>query len=176
MGCHQVTRDGIIALIVNLEGGFVDNPADPGGATNFGVTQRYLDKARKQRPDLPAQVKDLTAAQASMLYANDEWLTIHGDGLPPMVALSLMDEAVNASPVRAIMLLQQALGVTVDGIMGPQTLVAAANANGAKLAAEYAARRAVYYAKLEGNEGMFELGWMRRLITIYTAAIQETPA
>jgi lysozyme family protein len=166
-----VTRDQIIEMIVRLEAGYSDNPADPGGATNFGITQRYLDNARNRWPDLPASVADLNVSQAFMLYQSDEWVEIHGDQLPAMVAPLVMDEAVNGGPGTAVRLLQESLNIAADGVIGPQTLAAAQAADPAKLAAEYAARRAVFYAKLEDSEAQFELGWMRRLITVYALSI-----
>ena len=166
-----MTRDEIIAFIIQQEGGFVDNPADPGGATNMGITQHYLDNARKVWPNLPVSVTDLTFSQVASLYESDEWVTIHGDQLPPVIGLLVMDEAVNGGPGTAAKLLQEALGITADGVIGAATIAAAAASRAPQLALEYAARRAVFYAKLEDNEAMFELGWMRRLLTVYTRAL-----
>lgn len=166
-----MTRDDIISFVIGIEGGYVNNPTDPGGATNFGVTQRYLDRARANGfTSFPASVADLTMAQAAALYQADEWAAIHGDQLPPALALLAFDTAVNEGPGRAVLILQQSLGVTADGVLGPGTLAAAASA-GAKVCAEYAARRGVAYAQLDATEGQFELGWMRRLVKVYTQAI-----
>jgi lysozyme family protein len=165
-----MTRDDIIAYVIGIEGGYVDNPQDPGGATNFGITQRYLDGVRVRNPMLPANVADLTMAQAAALYQEDEWIAVHGDQLPWPLALLAFDTAVNEGPQRSILILQQALGVTADGIIGPGTL-AAATAAGTLVCAEFAARRAVCYAQLDAVEGQFELGWMRRLIKVYTQAV-----
>jgi lysozyme family protein len=171
-----MTRDQIIALVIKLEGGLVDNPADPGGRTNMGITQRYLDARRHARmivgglpiPDLPATVDALTLAQVTWFYQTDQWRAVRGDDIPPALAALAFDAAVNEGPGTAVMLLQQALGVTVDQKMGPATVMACHDAPAAT-AAEYAARRAAHYASL--NKGVFELGWMRRLITVYTAAV-----
>jgi lysozyme family protein len=168
-----VTRDEIIAFVINsIEGGYVDKPDDPGGATNFGITQRYLNMARSAMPsmNLPANVIDLTPLQATVLYQSDEWVAVKGDQLPPPLALLVFDTAVNEGVQRAARVLQQALGVTADGLIGPATIAAAASAD-AKVCAEFAARRAVCYAQLDATEGQFELGWMRRLIKVYTQAV-----
>jgi len=167
-----VTRDDIIAFILEEEGGLVDNGADPGGRTNFGITQRYLDAARQTHPDmkLPATVDELTSAQAAELYRRDEWSQIHGDALPAPIALLVMDCAVNSGPARAVRLLQLALGITADGIPGPATLAAASSAP-PSLEDEFTARHAVYFASLDDAESVFELGWMRRLLKAYRLAI-----
>lgn len=164
-----MTRDEIIALIINIEGGLVDNPNDPGGRTNMGITQRYLDHAVAADRSLPTLVDDLTVAQVTGLYRKDQWAAVHGDALPPALAALAIDSAINEGPGAAVMLLQQALGVTVDHVVGPGTIAAAGRAP-ASVAAEYAARRATHYAHL--NKDTFELGWMRRLFRVYTAAIK----
>jgi lysozyme family protein len=167
-----MNRDSIIAFVIGLEGGYVDNPADPGGATNFGITQKFLDMARSANVTmgLPASVADLTQAQAASLYRTVQWAAVQGDSLPSPLALLAFDTAVNEGQARAALILQQALGVTPDGVIGPQTLAVATSA-GPKVSAEFAARRAVCYAQLDAAEGQFELGWMRRLIAVYTEAI-----
>lgn len=164
-----MTRDEIIAMVIRLEGNYINLPSDPGGATNMGITQRYLDNARKRDPSLPATVDTLTVAQVTQLYQTDQWRTVRGDDIPPSLAALAFDAAVNEGPGTAIMLLQEALGVTVDQKMGPATVMAC-HGDDAAIAAEYAARRAAHYASL--NKSTFELGWMRRLITVYTAAIK----
>jgi lysozyme family protein len=166
-------RGDIIDWIIAQEGGYSDNPDDPGACTQFGVSQRYLDSVGRVKwpnGNLPAEVKDLTQDQASMLYRLDQWAVIEGDQLPPGLALLVMDAAVNQGPGTAIRLLQQACGTAPDGIMGPLTLQAV-KGSGAALTAEYTARRATAYAQFNAAEGMFELGWMRRLIAGYTKAI-----
>ena len=167
-----LNRDQIIALVIQLEGGLVDNPADPGGRTNMGITQRYLDNARTHDATLPATVDALTVAQVTQLYQTDQWATVDGDNLPAAIATLAFDGAVNEGPGTAVMLLQQALGILADGKMGSGTRGAVNGANWAKLAAEYAARRAVHYATIGAGKSVFELGWMRRLITVYTAAVK----
>jgi lysozyme family protein len=166
-------RGDIIDWIIAQEGGYVNDANDPAGQTNFGISQHYLDTTvRVKWPDwpLPDSVKDLTADQAALMYQRDQWETIQGDSLPPGLALLVMDAAVNQGPGTAIRLLQQACGTQPDGIMGPLTLQAV-KGSGAGLCAEYTARRATAYAQFNAAEGMFELGWMRRLVNGYTKAI-----
>jgi lysozyme family protein len=168
-----MTRDQIIAMILELEGGYSNNPADPGGATNHGITQRYLDNARRTRPTLPVSVKDITPADATSLYAADQWQAVKGDSLPAHVAAVAFDGAVNEGPGTVVTLLQQALNLKVDGIMGPGT-VAAATAN-PKAAQLLAAHRAAHYAKsavARPAELEFVQGWMNRVLDVYTRGAQ----
>jgi len=167
-----MTRDSIIAwIIANDEGGIVDAPGDPGGRTNKGISQRFLDSVREEYAGtLPATVDELSDAAIAALYVAYFWNPIQGDRLPPGLALTVMDAAVNQGPPTAVMVLQQAVGVSVDGRMGPATL-SAIQGMGDKALAEFTARRAVRYAQLQGPEGQFELGWMRRLIRVYTASV-----
>jgi lysozyme family protein len=165
-----MTRDEIIALVLKEEGGYVDNPADPGGATNFGITQRYLDGARLHDPTLPSSVRDLTITQASALYAADQWHAVQGDALPPDVAAVAFDGAINEGPGTVVKLLQQALRVPVDGVIGPAT-IAAARTN-PKAAQLLAAQRGSHYAKIvlaHPGEVVFLDGWMNRIFTIFAA-------
>lgn len=166
-----MTRDDILAFILKEEGGLVNNPADPGGLTNHGVTQRYYDD-RKAKGTVPAgypdSVADLTADQAAQLYVTDQWAFIHGDALDPSLALLALDCAVNQGAPEAVILLQLAANVTHDGIMGPGTLAAIHARDPRVMLKEFAARRAVRYAA--GND-TFELGWMRRLFDAYTMAL-----
>jgi lysozyme family protein len=172
----MMTQAEIIALTIKLEGGFVDNPADPGGRTNMGITQKYLDHvnahAQHSDPTMPTDVKDLTVANVTHLYEVDQWVTTGAAVLPPALAALAFDGGVNEGPGTAVMLLQQALGTKVDQQVGSTTLkaVEAHKADYNALALEYAARRATHYAAL--NKAAFELGWMRRLLTVYTAAIK----
>lgn len=161
-----MTRDDIIGWIIQQEGGLVDNPADPGGRTNMGITQRYLNAAIIKNPDLelPTTVDQLNEAEAAELYRRDEWSAICGEQLPGGVALLAMDTAVNSGPHEAIVILQRSLGVTADGIMGPATIAAAASANQSALEDEFCAQHAKFFADLDQKEQPFELGWMRRLM------------
>lgn len=109
------------------EGGYVDNRLDPGGRTNRGVTQRYLDASRAKHPEmgLPADVADVTDAIATKLYSVNEWEEIQGDLLKDPVSYCMLDFAVNSGSEEAIRCLQRGLSIPVDGVMGPQTIKAA---------------------------------------------------
>lgn len=156
------------------EGGYSNNPVDPGGATNMGITQRELDRSRAAYPDLrlPLNVKDLTWPQAKEIYRRNYWNEVRGDDLPVGIGLLVADAAVNQGTVRAKRWLQEAAGVKVDGWIGPGTLSAVRKANQLELMGEVAARRAHHYMLQDSIDDTFGLGWARRLFRIYNAALE----
>lgn len=92
--------DAALAFTLRYEGGFVNNPRDPGGATNLGITQRTLS-AWRRRPVSVAEVRALTRDEAAAIYKALYWDHIHGDALPGGVDLMLFDIAVNMGVGRA---------------------------------------------------------------------------
>lgn len=113
-----------LSLVLASEGGWSDNPADPGGATMKGVTlanfRRYV-KADATKADLRA----ISDAQVAMVYRRFYWDAIAGAELPDGVDYAVFDFAVNSGPGRAAKYLQAVLGVAQDGRIGPATLAAA---------------------------------------------------
>lgn len=174
----SIDFDDIVAFTIGREKGLVDDPLDPGGRTKYGITQRRLIAERKTHPDwnLPALVDHLNPLQVKMIYLFGEWEDIRGDELPGPIALLLFEHAVNAGSSIAIRLLQQALSVPVDGIMGPVTATATRRTPIKSLCEEYSARRACYYGALDNLQDRFGLGWMRRLLRAYTISIESEAA
>lgn len=117
-----------VEVVLRHEGGFVDNPADPGGATNHGISLRYARSLGSQldldgngvvdRNDIMA----VTSERASTIYRNWFWHDVKGDELPAGVDLAVFDFAVNSGPSRAIKAMQKAVGTQEDGVIGPETL------------------------------------------------------
>ena len=110
-----------LKLVLKHEGGFVDHPSDPGGATNKGVTigtfRRYVTKG-----GTVAQLKNITDAQVAFVYRKHYWDAVKGDELPSGVDYAVFDYGVNSGPGRAIKYLQSVVGVEQDGILGPATM------------------------------------------------------
>ena len=109
-----------IQFILQAEGGYVNDPTDRGGETNFGISKRAY-------PDL--DIKNLSLNDAENIYFKDYWLKAKCNELPPQMAIVVFGSAVNHGVTRAIKLLQQTLKVEVDGIIGQQTLAAASAQN-----------------------------------------------
>lgn len=149
--------DAAIDFVLQNEGGLSNDPQDFGGLTNFGISQ-------KTYPDV--DIKNLTRDEAKEIYRKDYW---HYDTIENQrVATKLFDAAVNMGPVRAVRILQLALGaievgpIVSDGIFGSHTADCINAADPDKLMDEYKARLAKYYCEL--NQPEFTLGWLRRAV------------
>jgi lysozyme family protein len=156
--------DICLAFTLRAEGGYVDDPADPGGATNMGITLATY----RQWSDDPAlgaaQVKDLTLRTARAIYRSLYWNPLRADALPVGVDLSVFDMGVNAGIWRSARLLQQALGFSgdeVDGCVGPETLEAAEKRNPRALVEDLTGRQIAYYRSLS-DFSIFGAGWFNR--------------
>ena len=110
-------------MVLKHEGGFVNNPKDPGGMTNLGVTRTnwelYLD-----RDVTEADMRALTPEMVKPFYKHNYWDRIRGDDLPSGVDYAAYDLAVNSGTGRAAKYLQKIAGVPEDGVIGPQSLKA----------------------------------------------------
>lgn len=113
-----------LSLVLRHEGGYVDHPADPGGATNLGVTIGTLS-GWLGRPATKAEVKALTPGEVAPIYRKRYWDKVRADELPCGVDYCTFDAAVNSGPERGAKWLQRAVGVAPDGDVGPLTLKAA---------------------------------------------------
>jgi len=162
--------------ILAVEGGYVNNKADPGGATNFGVTQRTLGVARKTIACLPEDVKDLTEEQALMIYEFLYWKPAKCCKLPSPVDLVVFDSAVNCGARTSVKFLQEALnlfgaGLVVDGIIGKKTLEALRSVHNVRgLCAVVLWVRALYYLSLANTKPTmraFLRGWLNRLAKLW---------
>ena len=165
----QDNFDLALAHVLKFEGGYSDHPADPGGATKFGITHAVLG-AHRGRPVSKADVRALTKAEAAEIYRGRYWRAAACDALPAGIDLAVFDCAVNQGVTRATRFLQKAAKVGADGRIGPLTLAAIAAA-GEPLLTEFMARRMQSYGLLQRLFKTFGLGWSRRLMAIHTAAI-----
>lgn len=162
--------DFCLKAVFDHEGGEVDDPRDPGGHTNMGITQGSLNAARSVLAGLPESVDQLTRNDSARIYRALYWEPIHGDELPVGLALMTFDCAVNQGQSDAKRFLQLAVGVAADGVIGPKTLVAAAKA-GSTAIIEFAARRMHDYMLLDSLQDRFGLGWSRRLMRTLAIAL-----
>ena len=158
------TFDSCVAFTLREEGGYVDNPADPGGATNMGVTLVTLRQYTDDSQLGATQVKDMTVRTARAIYRALYWNPLRADALPRGVDLSVFDMGVNAGTWRSARLLQHALGFTgdeVDGCIGPETLGAAAKFDPRALVNDLAERQGAFYRGL-AEFPIFGDGWLNR--------------
>jgi len=158
-----------LPIILQSEGGFVDDPQDPGGATNLGITLNTLSIWLGQTASVE-EVKALTPSAVAPIYQALYWHVAHGDDCPAGVDLMVFDEAVNQGPGRAVCTLQAAIGVTSDGLFGPATQTALNGADPTTTINAIAAARNAYYRSL-ANFPRFGHGWLNRVQTTASAAI-----
>lgn len=156
-----MTFNDAVSLVLEFEGEYVDDPGDPGLATKYGISKRSY-------PDV--DIKNLTLDQARAIYKEDFWDRCFCDELPKGLDFIMFDTAVNQGPSSAVKMLQSAAGVTVDGVLGPQTLKAAQNQGG--MLTEFFARRMVQYA-LNPNVTRYGLGWYRRVAKAAEIAFKD---
>ena len=104
--------DRAFQITVGVEGGYVNDPADPGGETKFGISHRSY-------PDIG--IKALTLDQAKDIYRRDYWQAASCDSMPERIGHLVFDCAVHHGVKTAIKLLQRALRVADDGEFGPVT-------------------------------------------------------
>jgi lysozyme family protein len=164
-----------LEMVLAHEGGFVDHPADPGGATNRGVTQATYDAYRKRKGIPKRSVKDITVEELKEIYFNGYWRPAMCPEMPNEALATLMfDAAVNHGPAQAIKFLQQASAVPAaqcDGKWGPvtRTRVIAAAANISTLIDECLLQRERFYRLIVERRpqlGAFLRGWMNRIVSL----------
>lgn len=158
-----------IAHVLAHEGGYVDHPADPGGATNMGITHKTL-AAWRGRSVSKAEVKALTRMEAEAIYRANYWAAVKADQLPAGVDHVVFDAAVNSGPGQAARWLQRALGVTADGAIGPVTLAAAAKTDARDLIERYTETRMNFLRGLPTWKN-FKNGWTTRVNRVEDEAL-----
>lgn len=167
---HRQRFDRCLSEVLRHEGAYVDHPADPGGATNLGITLATL-RAWRKRPVSKADVRDLTRAEAAEIYRARYWDAVRGDDLPAGVDLMVFDLAVNSGVKRGGQFLQEALGVAADGAIGPVTLAALKAVRPVEIIERMAARRERYYRGLR-TFPTFGKGWLARLASVRARALE----
>jgi lysozyme family protein len=107
--------------VLKHEGGFVDHPRDPGGMTNLGVTRAVWEEW-VGRGSNEKEMRALTPENVAPLYKQKYWDRVKADDLPAGLNYCVFDAAVNSGTGRAAKWLQEAVGATPDGAIGPNTL------------------------------------------------------
>jgi len=111
-----------MAIELKFEGGKDDDPIDPGGRTNQGVTQRVYTAWRLKNGKLARDVFVMEAGERDAIYYQNYGLKVRFDELPPGVDLVLLDGAINSGPSQSIKWAQRALNLNADGVLGDVTM------------------------------------------------------
>jgi lysozyme family protein len=155
-----------LPFVLRWEGGYVNHPADPGGATNKGVTQKVYSAWLQKKGRADASVRDLTDADMAAIYEENYWRAAHCQELPPPLDQVQFDTAVNMGVGRAVRFLQEAVGAVVDGGFGDGTRKCVAQAVPGEALQRYLAIREKFYRTLVATKpelGVFLKGWLNRL-------------
>lgn len=156
-----MTFQEAVEFILKHEGGLSDDAQDSGGLTKFGISQ-------KSYPDL--DIRSITREQAIAIYKKDYWDKCRCSELPHGIDLLVMDSAVNQGPTAAIRMLQKAVRVTADGVIGPTT-IKVTTAAGRDGVIAYAGRRMYQYG-LHPKFSHFGPGWSQRLMECLALALK----
>jgi len=157
-----VEFDDIIEVVLHHEGGYVNDPDDPGGETNFGI-------AKRSHPDV--DIANLTKDGAKEIYKEHYWNRNKVEDLPEDLRHIYFDMCVNQGRGRAVKIMQRAANakgadLVVDGGMGPKTIAAM---DGVELQ-RVRAYRVKYYADLVTRKPdleKFYFGWFRRALEVW---------
>ena len=170
--------DRCVAVTLAYEGGFVQDPKDPGGATNFGITKRALETFLGKQVSVD-DVKNMTSSTAIEIYRANYWNQMLCGSLPVGVDLMVFDYGVNSGTGQAIKDLQSIVGVPQDGAIGKITLPAVLKAPPEDVINKLAAGRLALMKTLQEWEQDGE-GWTRRVNDVQQKALgfvgKKTPA
>jgi lysozyme family protein len=163
--------DTCMNFVLEQEGGYINNPADPGGMTNLGVTKRVWEEWTGHEVD-EKQMRSLVKADVVPLYQRKFWNACRCNELPAGIDLCVFDTAVNSGPGRAVKILQSCLGVPTDGAIGSVTVAAANQFKDSALIhliEDYCSARQAYLISLP-TFGTFGKGWTARVNRLKEAA------
>lgn len=156
--------NSVFNRILGHEGGYVNNPNDPGGETNWGISKRSY-------PNI--DIKNLTRDAALEIYKKDFWIPISSGILYESVVYQLADFAVNSGSSTAIRYYQRALGVADDGHFGPRSREASAAISEPDQLMLLLAERLEFMTKLQ-NWNNASKGWARRIAINLRYAASDT--
>jgi lysozyme family protein len=153
--------DACVKQLLSHEGGYVNDPRDPGGETNRGISKRAYPHEN---------IREMTEARARFLYRRDYWDANRCDELPSGIDHIVFDAAVNSGRIRAGKWLQQALGISADGIIGPATIAQARKQYAPAVIERAAGFRMVFLRGLPTWDH-YKTGWTRRVDAVRKLAL-----
>lgn len=168
----DATFFSVLPQLFEHEGGYVNHPRDPGGATNMGVTQAVYDAWQDSHGEGRKSVKLIRRDEAAAIYRQRYWNVIRGDDLPAGVDYAVLDAAVNSGPKRGAKWLQQALGLAADGTIGPASVAAARNAADKVALVKGICRRRLGFVHGLTTWKVFGKGWARRIAAVEALSVK----
>lgn len=158
-----------LEAVLKVEGGNDDDPADHGGRTSRGIIQREYNAWLRLQGRPPADVWQAPQSDIETIY-HDEYWNPNCDLLPVGADFLLFNMNVNAGPSRGAKILQQALGLTADGRIGPITREAITKADPRELIERYSAASRSFYLGL--HQPKFTKGWLNRVAFVRSTALK----
>lgn len=153
----SLTFQQIFDRLIGHEGGYVNDPRDPGGETNWGITKRTA-----MANGYTGAMKAMTREQAFKIYQSAFWVRYQCEKMPSAIAYQFFDAAVNHGLGNASRMLQRAVGAADDGVIGNRTLAAIKQMAISDVIMRLNAERLEFYCKL-GNFATYGKGWVRRV-------------
>lgn len=148
-----------IDKVLQKEGGYVNDPNDKGGETNFGISKRSF-------PNI--DIKNLTADKAREIYKKNYWDKIKGDEIESqIIAGEVFDMAVNAGIRTSSKMAQAIIGTLADGIIGSKTLEVLNGVDDEKFVLAFKLARVARYTNIANNnptQRKFLRGWINRAL------------
>jgi lysozyme family protein len=158
-----ITPEILIQRLLENEGGYVNNPKDPGGETKYGISKRSY-------PDL--DIKNLTVEHAIGIYFNEYLDHIPYAQMHPAVAWQLLDFGVNSGMRTAVKALQRFLGVKADGLIGPRTLSAMSELDVSLVVIGVLSERIKLLMSLSTWD-TFKNGWSNRITKCWIESVSD---
>lgn len=149
--------------LLGHEGAYSNHPNDPGGETMWGIT-----KVVARENGYEGLMKDLPVETAKVIYKAKYWNAVRAEELPPVLRYAVFDAAVNSGPGTSIRWLQEAVGATPDGVLGPKTLAAINELNPDGVLRRMLGKRLRAMTNMRGWPS-FSAGWARRVATLLGA-------
>lgn len=163
--------DASFTELMKSEGGWVNNPADPGGETIWGVTKAVYEAYTGKPID---SMKGLTQEDVKPLYKAKYWDAVRGDELPSGLDYCVFDCAVNSGVGRSVKFLQGIVGVIADGAIGNNTMAAVAQFKDTKKLIEEFSNARLNFLKGLKTFSVFGKGWSRRVEEVEAKALSMT--
>jgi lysozyme family protein len=159
----EANRNQVLKYIGLSEGGYVNNPKDPGGPTDRGITQKTYDAWNDLKKRPRKAVKGITQMEADNIIYEQYMLPVKFSSLPSGVDYAVVDFSVNSGASAAVKVLQRVLGLKEDGVLGVVTLAAINKVDPAKLILEYGEARMKFLKSLK-TWNTFGKGWTKRVM------------
>lgn len=157
-------------LLLQSEGGYSDDPKDPGGRTNLGVTQTvwesWVGRASNEK-----EMRNLVPTDVEPLYKRKYWDACRCDDLPTGLDYVVFDFAVNAGVGRSIKTLQSSVDATVDGQLGKMTLDAVSKFPTDVTIFRFSDEKVKFYKSLP-TFSTFDKGWLDRVERVKNDALK----